>query len=185
MEPEGILKGSNRKRAQQEHHDDDGEQPSPSNPATRAACQQLLTLGLSRMLTDPPGQYPFSASSARRFWMSLPAAPAQPQPADACRHESKTAPPASTDPVTTVAKNSSSAKLPSTNAKVPRARHTAANAARTTAVIASIACCINPSTCKIARNASCGTSTEPICFMRFLPAFCFSRSLRLREMSPP
>ena len=41
------------------------------------------------------------------------------------------------------------------------------------------------STCKMARNASWGTSTEPICFMRFLPAFCFSRSLRLRLTSPP
>ena len=28
-------------------------------------------------------------------------------------------------------------------------------------------------------------STLPIDFMRFLPAFCFSNSLRLREMSPP
>ena len=36
-----------------------------------------------------------------------------------------------------------------------------------------------------ARNASCGTSTLPMAFMRFLPAFCFSRSLRLRVMSPP
>ena len=36
-----------------------------------------------------------------------------------------------------------------------------------------------------ARNASCGTSTAPTCFIRFLPAFCFSSSLRLREMSPP
>ncbi len=36
-----------------------------------------------------------------------------------------------------------------------------------------------------ARNASCGTSMRPTCFMRFLPAFCFSSSLRLREMSPP
>ena len=41
------------------------------------------------------------------------------------------------------------------------------------------------STCKMARNASWGTSTEPICFMRFLPAFCFSRSFFLREISPP
>ncbi len=40
-------------------------------------------------------------------------------------------------------------------------------------------------TCKMARKASWGTSTEPICFMRFLPAFCFSRSLRFRVMSPP
>ncbi len=41
------------------------------------------------------------------------------------------------------------------------------------------------STLRTARKASCGTSTEPICFMRFLPSFCFSSSLRLREMSPP
>src|SRR5581483_4403845 len=36
-----------------------------------------------------------------------------------------------------------------------------------------------------ARNASCGISTFPTRFMRFLPSFCFSSSLRLREMSPP
>ena len=36
-----------------------------------------------------------------------------------------------------------------------------------------------------ARNASCGICTLPTCFMRFLPSFCFSSSLRLREMSPP
>ncbi len=36
-----------------------------------------------------------------------------------------------------------------------------------------------------ARNASCGTSTPPTDFIRFLPSFCFSSSLRLREMSPP
>ncbi len=36
-----------------------------------------------------------------------------------------------------------------------------------------------------ARKASCGTSTMPSCFIRFLPFFCFSISLRLREMSPP
>ena len=41
------------------------------------------------------------------------------------------------------------------------------------------------STLRTARNASCGTSTEPMFLMRFLPSFCFSRSLRLREMSPP
>ena len=41
------------------------------------------------------------------------------------------------------------------------------------------------STCNIAKKASWGTSTDPICFMRFLPAFCFSKSLRLRLMSPP
>src|SRR6266849_2259461 len=36
-----------------------------------------------------------------------------------------------------------------------------------------------------ARNASCGISTRPTFFMRFLPSFCFSSSLRLRVMSPP
>ena len=36
-----------------------------------------------------------------------------------------------------------------------------------------------------ARKASCGISTRPIRFMRFLPSFCFSSSLRLRLMSPP
>ena len=36
-----------------------------------------------------------------------------------------------------------------------------------------------------AMKASWGTSTAPICFMRFLPSFCFSSSLRLRVMSPP
>ena len=36
-----------------------------------------------------------------------------------------------------------------------------------------------------AMNASCGTSTEPSIFIRFLPAFWRSRSLRLRVMSPP
>ena len=41
------------------------------------------------------------------------------------------------------------------------------------------------STWSTARNASCGISTAPICFMRFFPSFCFSRSLRLRVMSPP
>ena len=34
-------------------------------------------------------------------------------------------------------------------------------------------------------KASCGMSTEPTDFMRFLPSRCFSRSLRLRLMSPP
>ncbi len=36
-----------------------------------------------------------------------------------------------------------------------------------------------------ARNASCGTSTRPTCFIRFLPSFCFSSSFFLRVMSPP
>ncbi len=36
-----------------------------------------------------------------------------------------------------------------------------------------------------AMNASCGTSTLPTIFIRFLPSFCFSSSFRLREMSPP
>ena len=40
-------------------------------------------------------------------------------------------------------------------------------------------------TFKSARKASCGTSTRPSCFIRFLPSFCFSHSLRFRVMSPP
>jgi hypothetical protein len=36
-----------------------------------------------------------------------------------------------------------------------------------------------------ATKASCGTSTRPTIFMRFLPSFCFSSSLRFRVMSPP
>src|SRR5262249_40129232 len=38
---------------------------------------------------------------------------------------------------------------------------------------------------RTARNASCGTSTPPTCFIRFLPFFCLSSNLRLRVMSPP
>ena len=36
-----------------------------------------------------------------------------------------------------------------------------------------------------ARKAFCGISTLPTCFIRALPFFCFSRSLRFRVMSPP
>lgn len=36
-----------------------------------------------------------------------------------------------------------------------------------------------------AMKASCGTSTRPTIFIRFLPSFCFSSSLRFRLMSPP
>src|SRR3569833_2086219 len=39
--------------------------------------------------------------------------------------------------------------------------------------------------CSTAMKASCGISTVPSCFMRFLPAFCFSNNLRLRDTSPP
>ena len=42
-----------------------------------------------------------------------------------------------------------------------------------------------PSWESAAMKASCGTSTEPTIFIRFLPSFCFSSSLRLRLMSPP
>ena len=38
---------------------------------------------------------------------------------------------------------------------------------------------------RAARNASWGISTEPTLFIRFLPAFCFSSSLRFLVMSPP
>ena len=41
------------------------------------------------------------------------------------------------------------------------------------------------STWSTARKASCGISTRPTCFMRFLPSFCFSRSFFLRVASPP
>ena len=40
-------------------------------------------------------------------------------------------------------------------------------------------------TLSTARKASCGMSTRPTRFIRFLPSFCFSSSFRLREMSPP
>jgi hypothetical protein len=36
-----------------------------------------------------------------------------------------------------------------------------------------------------ARKASCGISTRPTRFIRFLPSFCFSSSFRFRLMSPP
>ena len=35
------------------------------------------------------------------------------------------------------------------------------------------------------RNAFCGISTCPNCFIRFLPSFCFWSSFFLRLMSPP
>jgi hypothetical protein len=41
------------------------------------------------------------------------------------------------------------------------------------------------STFSAAMNASCGMSTLPNCRIFFLPSFCFSRSFRLRVMSPP
>jgi len=47
-------------------------------------------------------------------------------------------------------------------------------------------CSYSPSpTLSTAKNASWGISTRPMRFMRFLPSFCFSSSLRLRVMSPP
>ena len=44
---------------------------------------------------------------------------------------------------------------------------------------------VGTSEVRAAMKASCGTSTRPMDFMRFLPSFCFSSSLRLRLMSPP
>src|SRR6185437_3639067 len=41
------------------------------------------------------------------------------------------------------------------------------------------------STLRTARKASCGISTRPTCFMRFLPSFCFSSNFFLRLTSPP
>ena len=50
-----------------------------------------------------------------------------------------------------------------------------------------IPCYLPPSspTLRAARKASWGSSTLPMRFMRFLPSFCFSSSLRLRVISPP
>ena len=48
-----------------------------------------------------------------------------------------------------------------------------------------IFCLTHQSSFNTARKAFCGTSTVPICFIRFLPRFCFSNSLRLRLTSPP
>ena len=45
-----------------------------------------------------------------------------------------------------------------------------------------LSCCVVD---RAATKASCGTSTRPIVFIRFLPSFCFSSSFRLRVMSPP
>ena len=44
---------------------------------------------------------------------------------------------------------------------------------------------LSPSLESAAMKASWGTSTRPTIFIRFLPSFCFSSSLRLRVMSPP
>ena len=48
-----------------------------------------------------------------------------------------------------------------------------------------VRCHYSSSRLSTAMKASCGISTLPTCFMRFFPSFCFSRSLRLRLMSPP
>ncbi len=44
---------------------------------------------------------------------------------------------------------------------------------------------VEDATLSTAKNASCGMSTRPTRFMRRLPSFCFSSSLRLRLISPP
>src|SRR6202007_401505 len=43
---------------------------------------------------------------------------------------------------------------------------------------------LSPSRLSTARKASCGTSTAPTCFMRFLPFFCRSSSFLFRVTSP-
>src|SRR5690606_37765181 len=48
-----------------------------------------------------------------------------------------------------------------------------------------VACYASSSAPSTLRKAFCGTSTLPTLFMRFLPSFCFSKSLRLRVTSPP
>jgi hypothetical protein len=42
-----------------------------------------------------------------------------------------------------------------------------------------------PYALRTSMKACCGMCTEPMDFIRFLPSFCFSRSLRLRVISPP
>jgi|SRR5271166_1370819 len=44
---------------------------------------------------------------------------------------------------------------------------------------------LSPPTFSTDKNASCGISTRPTRFIRRLPSFCFSSSLRLRLISPP
>jgi hypothetical protein len=44
---------------------------------------------------------------------------------------------------------------------------------------------LHPSIFNAAIKACCGISTLPNCRIFFLPAFCFSKSLRLRVTSPP
>src|SRR3954465_15649476 len=44
---------------------------------------------------------------------------------------------------------------------------------------------LSPARLSTARKASWGISTFPTSFMRALPSFCFSSSLRFRVMSPP
>ncbi len=83
---------------------------------------------------------------------------------------------------------------------VSRSAATACISASRLSDISSLCCCparglvtlchghffpVGTSEVKAAMKASCGTSTRPMDFMRFLPSFCFSSSLRLRLMSPP
>ena len=64
-------------------------------------------------------------------------------------------------------------------------RHILSGRTLATVVVAAHFLPVGTSDVRAAMKASCGTSTDPMDFMRFLPSFCFSSSLRLRVMSPP
>jgi len=52
-------------------------------------------------------------------------------------------------------------------------------------LVPSLNCTPYSATFRTLKKASCGSSIEPICFIRFFPSFCFSKSFRFRVMSPP